>query len=40
LNHLAAFFSWQGELAFLLGALAKTMCRTWFFDGEFVVDCW
>jgi hypothetical protein len=26
--------------AFLLGFLAKTGCRTWFFDGEFVVDCW
>jgi hypothetical protein len=25
---------------FLLGLLAKTGCRTWFFDGEFVVDCW
>ncbi len=25
---------------FLLGVLAKTGCRTWFFDGEFVVDCW
>ena len=27
-------------LPVLLGVLTKTGCRTWFFDGEFVVDCW
>jgi hypothetical protein len=27
-------------LWFLLGVLAKPGCRTWFFDGDFVVDSW
>jgi hypothetical protein len=22
------------------GVLRKTVCRTWFFDGEIVVDSW
>ena len=26
--------------SFLLGFSQKTSGRTWFFDGEFVVDCW
>jgi hypothetical protein len=30
----------RGEGVFLLGVLRKTGCRTWFFDGEFVVDAW
>jgi hypothetical protein len=25
---------------FLLAVLAKTGGRAWFFDGEFVVECW
>jgi hypothetical protein len=25
---------------FFLAVLAKTGCKTWFFAGEFVVDCW
>jgi hypothetical protein len=29
-----------GISSFLLGVLAKAGCRTWFFDGEFVVDSW
>jgi hypothetical protein len=28
-----------GVFVFLQGVLAKTGGRTWFFDGEFVVDC-
>jgi hypothetical protein len=28
------------EFAFLQGFLQKTGCRTWFFDGEIVVECW
>jgi hypothetical protein len=27
-----------GGGAFLLGVLRKVVCRTWFFDGEIVVD--
>jgi hypothetical protein len=30
----------SGGTLFLLGVLAKTGGRTWFFDGEVVVDCW
>jgi hypothetical protein len=29
---------WCSGVAFLLGVLRKTVCRTWFFAGEFVVD--
>jgi hypothetical protein len=36
---LQYFFGVVGP-SFLLGVLAKTGGRTWFFDGEFVVDCW
>jgi hypothetical protein len=31
---------WRGGVAFLQGFLRKVVCRTWFFDGEIVVDCW
>jgi hypothetical protein len=34
----AAFFL-AGECPFLQGVLRKTVCRTWFFDGKFVVKC-
>jgi hypothetical protein len=34
----AAFFL-AGEGSFLQGVLRKTVCRTWFFDGKFVVKC-
>jgi hypothetical protein len=27
-----------GGGAFLLGVLREVVCRTWFFDGEIVVD--
>jgi hypothetical protein len=33
-------FSGAGGGVFLLGFLGKMVCRTWFFDGEFVVSCW
>jgi hypothetical protein len=33
-------FFWRGGVAFLQGVLRKTGCRTWFFAGEIVVDCW
>jgi hypothetical protein len=33
-----AFFL-GGAFVFLQGVLGKTAGRTWFFDGEFVVDC-
>ena len=39
-NAFAVVFSGAGVTPFLLGVLAKTGCRTWFFAGEFVVDCW
>jgi hypothetical protein len=29
---------WRGGVVFLLGVFEKMACRTWFFDGEFVVD--
>jgi hypothetical protein len=32
------FLAWWG--AFLLGVLGEMVCRTWFFDGEIVVDWW
>jgi hypothetical protein len=32
------FLTWWSRL--LLGVLRKTACRTWFFDGEIVVDAW
>jgi hypothetical protein len=31
---------WRGGVAFLQGFSRKVVCRTWFFDGEIVVDCW
>ena len=31
---------WRGGVVFLQGVLRKVGCRTWFFAGEFVVDCW
>jgi hypothetical protein len=31
---------WAGGRAFLQGFLQKVGCRTWFFDGENVVDVW
>jgi hypothetical protein len=34
------FFSGVVMFAFLQGFLRKTVCRTWFFDGEIVVECW
>jgi hypothetical protein len=34
------YFFWRGGEAFLLGFSGKVGCRTWFFDGEFVVDRW
>jgi hypothetical protein len=30
----------RGGLVFLLGVFEKTACRTWFFDGEIVVEVW
>jgi hypothetical protein len=30
----------EAFFAFLQGVLAKTGGRTWFFDGEFVVESW
>jgi hypothetical protein len=30
----------RGGVAFLLGVLREMGCRTWFFDGEIVVDRW
>ena len=30
---------WRGGVVFLRGVLRKVVCRTWFFDGEIVVDC-
>jgi hypothetical protein len=38
-EHFCGIF-WGAGLAVIAGVLAKTWCRTWFFDGEFVVDCW
>jgi hypothetical protein len=32
--------NWRGEWVFLLEILQKVVCRTWFFDGEIVVDWW
>jgi hypothetical protein len=29
-----------GGRVFLQGVLQKVVCRTWFFDGEIVVDWW
>ena len=31
---------WCGGEMFLQGFLRKVGCRTWFFDGEIVVDSW
>jgi hypothetical protein len=39
IHSLAIFFLWRIS-SFLQGFLAKTGERTWFFDGEFVVECW
>src|SRR5260370_21301586 len=39
-NAFAVIFFRGWFTSFLLGVLAKTGARTWFFDGEFVVDCW
>jgi hypothetical protein len=33
-------FFWRGGLLFLQGFLRKRGGRSWFFDGEFVVECW
>jgi hypothetical protein len=30
---------WVEEVWFLLGVLAKLGCKTWCFDGQFVVVC-
>jgi hypothetical protein len=38
IRNLLIFFG-GGISVFLLGVLAKTGGRTWFFDGEFVVEC-
>jgi len=34
-----ALFSGCGGEAFLLGVLQNPVVETWFFDGEFVVEC-
>jgi hypothetical protein len=42
LSHWRVFVeekSGVAEAVFLLGVLQKTVCRTWFFDGENVVEC-
>ena len=40
----SAYFSdicfWGEMRVCFTGFLAKTACRTWFFDGEIVVDWW
>jgi hypothetical protein len=33
------FGGWLG-MVFLQGVLGKCGGRSWFFDGEIVVDCW
>jgi hypothetical protein len=33
-------FLGRAVLGFLQGVLGKTGGKTWFFDGEFVVDLW
>jgi hypothetical protein len=38
--HIFGNFFGGETLPFLQGFLGKTGGRTWFFDGEFVVECW
>jgi hypothetical protein len=33
-------FSFKGVFAFLQGVFEKTGGKTWFLDGEFVVESW
>jgi len=39
-REIGALFLGKGFLAFLQGVFEKTGVFTWYFDGEFVVECW